>query len=128
VLEARRRDDVQEAPQAFYAGLTKPRELTHDSAVYRAYRRASGRLRKNGADLHRVVLDYELKREYQQFLQECNRERRDSDGRPRRTERKSPSGRDSTACPTSTTRCTSPTSASSTRTATDIAAPSMSRW
>lgn len=84
VLEARRR--VHEARQAFYAGLRKPRELTHDSAVYRAYRRASGRLREDGADLHRVVLDYELKREYQQFLQECNRDRPDSDGRPNRTD------------------------------------------
>ena len=31
-----------------------------------------------------MVLDYELKREYQEFLQECNRDRPDSDGRPHR--------------------------------------------
>jgi len=33
----------------------------------------------------RVVLDDELKREYQQFLQESNRDRSDADGRPART-------------------------------------------
>ncbi|MEP6919307.1 MAG: hypothetical protein ABJC89_26935, partial [Acidobacteriota bacterium] len=86
VLQVRRRDDVREPRQVFHAGLRKPRELTHDAAVYRAYRRASGRLRDKGADVHRVVLDYELKREYQEFLQACNRDRPDSDGRPNRTE------------------------------------------
>lgn len=35
-----------------------------------------------GARIHRVVLDYELKRDYQRFLQERNRGRSDSDGRP----------------------------------------------
>ena len=33
-----------------------------------------------------MVLDYELKREYQEFLQEPNCDREDSDGRPGRTE------------------------------------------
>lgn len=84
VLEARRRDDASEPRQAFYDGLRKPRELTHDASLYRAYRRAAERLKDDGADLHRVVLDYELKREYQAFLQEGNRDRPDSDGRPRR--------------------------------------------
>ena len=84
VLEVHRREDLGEPRQAFHAGLKKPRELTHDAAVYRAYRRASQRLRDDGAGIHRVVLDYELKRDYQRFLQECNRDRPDSDGRPRR--------------------------------------------
>jgi hypothetical protein len=42
------------------------------------------RLREGGARIHRVQLDAELKREYQQFLQERNRDRKDSDGRPDR--------------------------------------------
>jgi hypothetical protein len=84
VLEARRREDAPEPRQVFYEGLRKPREVTHDAAVYRAYRRASERLRDQGADVRRVVLDYELKREYQSFLQECNREQPASDGRTRR--------------------------------------------
>jgi hypothetical protein len=70
----------------FYDGLRKPREVTHDAALYRAYRRAAERLRDQGADLHRIVLDYELKREYQTFLQDGNREQPDSDGRARRND------------------------------------------
>jgi hypothetical protein len=58
--------------------------LTHDAHVYRAYQRAEERLRHRGASVRRVVLDYELKREYQQFLQARNRGRADSDGRPDR--------------------------------------------
>ncbi len=84
LLEARRRNDLSEPRQKFYAGIRKPRELTHDASLYRAYRRAAERLKDEGAELHRVVLDYELKREYQTFLQESNRDRSDSDGRPRR--------------------------------------------
>jgi hypothetical protein len=84
VLEARRREDAPEPRQVFYEDLRKPREVTHDAALYRAYRRASERLRDQGADVRRVVLDYELKREYQSFLQECNREQPASDGRTRR--------------------------------------------
>lgn len=73
--------------QAFYAGLRKPRELSHDSRVYRAYLRAEERLRSQGGRVRRVVLDYELKRDYQKFLQEGNRGRTGSDGRPHRTPR-----------------------------------------
>ena len=40
----------------------------------------------------RVVLDYELKREYQQFLQERNRGRADSTGRPDARPGRSPPG------------------------------------
>ncbi|RPJ83351.1 MAG: hypothetical protein EHM13_07675 [Acidobacteria bacterium] len=90
LLEASRweRDDRSRRPdQAFFAGLRKPRELGHDSQVYRAYLRAEERLRSTGGRVRRVVLDYELKRDYQRFLQERNRERADSDGRPDRTPR-----------------------------------------
>ena len=90
LLEASRweRDDRSGRPgQAFYAGLRKPRELGHDSQVYRAYLRAEERLRSAGGRVRRVVLDYELKRDYQRFLQERNRDRPDSDGRPDRTPR-----------------------------------------
>jgi hypothetical protein len=87
VLEANRheRDGRSREPcQAFYAGLRKPRELTHDSKVYRAYLRAEERLRDQGGRVDRVILDYELKRDYQQFLHERNRGRKDCDGRPDR--------------------------------------------
>ena len=65
--------------------MRKPKELTHDAQVYRAYLKAAERLRDEGATIRRVALDNELKREYQQFLQERNRGRSDSDGRPDRT-------------------------------------------
>ena len=68
LLEANRyeRDDrIHQPRQAFYAGVRKPRELTHDTRVYRAYRRAEERLRDQGGRGRRVVLDYELKRDYQ---------------------------------------------------------------
>lgn len=71
--------------QTFYAGAVKSRELSHDAQVYRAYLRAAERLQAEGARIDRVVLDYELKRDYQRFLQERNRGRSDSDGRPDRT-------------------------------------------
>ena len=72
--------------QAFYAGIVKERELSHDAQLHRAYLRAAERLEKNGARIHRVVLDYELKRDYQRFLQDRNRGRSDSDGRPTKSQ------------------------------------------
>src|SRR2546428_9647069 len=66
--------------QEFYAGLKRARELEHDSQVYRAYLDGSERLDGRHARIDRVVLDYELKREYQQWLHERDRGREDSDG------------------------------------------------
>jgi hypothetical protein len=87
LLEANRHERHErswEPRQAFYAGVRKPRELTHDSKVYRAYLRAEERLRERGSRVDRVVLDYELKRDYQRFLHERNRGRKECDGRPDR--------------------------------------------
>jgi DNA-binding MarR family transcriptional regulator len=84
VLESHRmRADT--SSQSFYAGSVKSRELSHDAQLYRAYLRAAERLHGEGARIQRVVLDYELKRDYQRFLQERNRDRSDSDGRPSRS-------------------------------------------
>ena len=84
LLEAHRRDRDDTREQAFYAGVSRPRELSHDVQLYRAYLREEERLRDQGAEIRRVVLDHELKREYQEWLQERNRGRPDSDGRPDR--------------------------------------------
>jgi DNA-binding MarR family transcriptional regulator len=68
LLEANRYERPErtyESRQTFYAGLRKPRELTHDTKVYRAYQRREERLRGQGGRVRRVVLDYELKRDYQ---------------------------------------------------------------
>lgn len=73
---------ARDAEQTFYRGAARARELTHDSQLYRAYLRAADRLSARGGSVRRVLLDAELKREYQQFLQEGNRGRADSDGRP----------------------------------------------
>ena len=89
VLTERGRDVLErnrhEREQHFYSGLQRPRELLHDAKVYQAYEREAERLREDGAVIHRVMLDTELKREYQQFLQEHNRGKSDSDGRPDRS-------------------------------------------
>ena len=63
--------------QAFYVGITKPRELAHDAKIYSAYMKAAERLAERGEPVRRVVLEEELKREYQRFLQAENRARRD---------------------------------------------------
>jgi hypothetical protein len=68
----------------FYAGISKPRELAHDVRLYRAYEQAADRLAARGAGVRRVVLEEELKRDYQRFLQASNRGRRDATGRPDR--------------------------------------------
>jgi hypothetical protein len=87
LLEAHRRDRADAREQGFYAGVSRPRELSHDVQLYRAYLREEARLRDEGANIRGVVLDHELKREYQEWLQEHNRGRSDSDGRPDRDPR-----------------------------------------
>jgi integrase len=68
LLETHRAPD-SESRQAFYHGLVKPRELAHDAQLYRAYLRTAERLEARGARVTRVVLDSELKRDCQRFLQ-----------------------------------------------------------
>lgn len=99
LLEANRRDIEGGARQEFHAGvrrvgragmgsrsgLQKPRELSHDSRIYSAYLRTEARIRSDGGRVSRIVLDHELKGDYQRFLHEGNRERTDSTGRPQRT-------------------------------------------
>jgi hypothetical protein len=87
LLEAYRRDCGDQREQAFYAGVSRPSELSHDVQVYRAYLREEERLRETGAEIRRVVLEQQLKRDYQEWLQESNRGRPDSDGRPDRDAR-----------------------------------------
>ena len=84
-LLERHRARGSERPQVFYDRLGRSRELTHDAQLLRAYLRAAERLQRDGARIDRVVLDTELKRDYQRFLQERNREKPDSDGRRTRS-------------------------------------------
>lgn len=94
VLEANRRepdDDVRDRDrddrQTFHAGVSRERELQHDADLFRAYREVEAELRDRGGDVGRIVLEVDLRREFQQWLQEHNRGRSDSDGRPDRSDR-----------------------------------------
>jgi hypothetical protein len=86
LLEAHRERD-QDPHQEFYSGLKRERELEHDAQIYEAYLSVADRLDARDAQIERVVLDYELKREYQEWLHERDRERDDYDGHPDRDAR-----------------------------------------
>jgi hypothetical protein len=83
LLEANR-DRDRDQGQTFYAGLKRERELEHDAQLYRAYEREGTRLDARGGEVERVRLDYELKRDYQQWLRDRDRDRPDYGGRPDR--------------------------------------------
>ena len=48
--------------QPIYHGLLKPREVKHDSDLYRLYQKEASRIERGGGRPVRVLLDYELKR------------------------------------------------------------------
>jgi hypothetical protein len=75
-----------EPSQGFYAGASRSREIHHDSNLYATFRQEDARLRAEHdvLEIRRVILEQDLKREYQEFLQDNNRNRSDSDGRPGR--------------------------------------------
>ena len=54
--------------QKVYAGLVKPREVEHDSQIYRAYRKEAERIENNGGSNLRVRLDYEIKAQVQKAI------------------------------------------------------------
>jgi hypothetical protein len=54
--------------QKVYAGLVKPREVEHDSQIYRAYRKEAERIESNGGSNLRVRLDYEIKADVQKAI------------------------------------------------------------
>lgn len=83
-LLERHRDRDQDGGQTFWQGVRRERELEHDVQVYRAYQREAERLAAQGARVDRVVLDHELKRDYQQWLHAHDGERDDYDGHPDR--------------------------------------------
>lgn len=56
-LLQRHRGHDQNDRHTFYAGLTRSRELEHDSQVYDAYLHVAGRLENQGARIDRVVLE-----------------------------------------------------------------------
>jgi DNA-binding MarR family transcriptional regulator len=85
LLEHARRERSEESRQLFYAGIAKPRELAHDVRLHGAYLKAAERLQARGARIRRVVLEEELKREYQRFLQGSGLGRAEGRWRPVRS-------------------------------------------
>jgi hypothetical protein len=84
LLEASR-EGAQRPHQQFYGGLKRERELEHDVQIYDAYLTVADRLAERGARIERIVLDYELKRDYQRWLHERDGDRDDYDGHPDRS-------------------------------------------
>ncbi|MGA9670296.1 MAG: hypothetical protein WBQ94_13880 [Terracidiphilus sp.] len=54
--------------QTIYAGFVKPREIEHDSLIYRAYRKAAERIEGGGGTNLRVKLDFEIKADVQKAI------------------------------------------------------------
>jgi hypothetical protein len=77
LLEGHQHASGDRRPQTFHAGLVKPRELAHDAQLYRLFQAEAARIEAEGGRVDRVILDYELKRDYQTFL---NRKDKTDDG------------------------------------------------
>lgn len=60
-IEAHRPQGI-ESRQVLYHGFVKPREARHDAALYRLYQEGAKRIARDGGKVHRVVLDFELKK------------------------------------------------------------------
>jgi hypothetical protein len=88
LLDSHSMERDREPSQVFYAGVSRSREIDHDSNLYATFRQEEARLRDEHdvLEIRRVILEQDLKREYQEFLQDHNRDRADSDGRPGRDE------------------------------------------
>ncbi len=73
LLDAHATTRADSRQQAFYAGVVKPRELAHDARLYGVFREEVREIDREGGRVTRVVLDHEVKREYQQFLNRRDR-------------------------------------------------------
>jgi DNA-binding transcriptional ArsR family regulator len=54
--------------QTVYAGFVKPREMEHDSLIYRAYRKEAEQITDQGGTNLRVKLDFEIKADVQKAI------------------------------------------------------------
>ena len=88
LLDSHSLERDRDPSQMFYAGVSRAREIDHDSNLYATFRQEEARLRDEHdcLEIRRVILEQDLKREYQEFLQDHNRNHSDSDGRPGRDE------------------------------------------
>lgn len=72
LLDAHARPDGS-SHQQYHAGLVKPQELAHDASLFRVYRAAAADLAAEGRQVTRVILDYEIKGDYQRYLNRTDR-------------------------------------------------------
>ncbi len=63
-----RRDSEFVSNQKLYHGLVKPREVEHDSQIYRACLKEWERIERDGGRNPRVLLDFELKAQVQKSI------------------------------------------------------------
>jgi|GEM_PF-1947454 len=57
--------------QAIYSGLVKPKEVEHDSDLYRLYHKAAREIERKGGKVLQIQLDYELKEKLYRKLGEA---------------------------------------------------------
>jgi len=68
-----------EPGQRLYHGLVKPREVEHDSQIYRAYRKEAEKIQAQGGEHLRVRLDFELKADVQKAIYQLRKSEPDRD-------------------------------------------------
>jgi hypothetical protein len=73
--------------QPIYHGLMKPREVKHDSDLYRLYQKEAARIERRGGRPVRVLLDYELKRHLNRDLAQMAPEKDDPNAKERIAEK-----------------------------------------
>ena len=78
LLECHRSKAEGRDQQQYHAGFVKPREVAHDAQLYRMFQTEATRIVAEHGRVSRVVLDYELKRDYQAFLNRADRPRNES--------------------------------------------------
>jgi hypothetical protein len=79
------RGKVLPREQATYHGLKKPKEVFHDTDLYRLYHKVSDEIEGRGGRVVRVQLDYEIKRElYRRLARACQDKSQDQEAHRRR--------------------------------------------
>ncbi len=73
LLACKQAQDAGLPGQQYHAGLVKPREAAHDAQLHRLFQAEGARIEASGGRITRMVLDYELKRDYQTFLNRRDR-------------------------------------------------------
>jgi hypothetical protein len=73
--------------QPIYHGLLKPREVKHDTDLYRLYQKEAARIERGGGRPVRVLLDYELKRNLNRDLAQMAPEKDDPNAKERIAEK-----------------------------------------